>query len=59
MRTGVVTINTNAPPFPLVPFGGFKESGVGRELGPEGLLNFLETRTIGIPTSLLAHAAEA
>jgi acyl-CoA reductase-like NAD-dependent aldehyde dehydrogenase len=53
MRTGVVIINTSAPPFPLVPFGGFKESGLGRELGPEGLQNFLETRTIGVPASLL------
>jgi acyl-CoA reductase-like NAD-dependent aldehyde dehydrogenase len=54
MRTGVVAINTNAPPFPMVPFGGFKESGLGRELGPDGLLNFLETRTIGVPPSLLS-----
>jgi aldehyde dehydrogenase (NAD+) len=48
-----VTINRNSPPFPLVPFGGLKESGVGRELGPEGLRSFLETRTIGVPPSLL------
>ncbi|HEV7762029.1 MAG TPA: aldehyde dehydrogenase [Acidimicrobiales bacterium] len=53
LRTGVATINRNGPPFPLVPFGGFGESGLGRELGPEGLANFLETRTIGVPPSLL------
>lgn len=29
-----------------VPFGGVKQSGYGRELGPEGLLDYLETRTI-------------
>jgi aldehyde dehydrogenase (NAD+) len=53
MRTGSVSINSNAPPFPLVPFGGMKESGIGRELGPEGLMNFLEPRSIGVPVSLL------
>ena len=40
------------PPFPLVPFGGFKQSGLGRELGPEGLASFLEPRSIGLPPSL-------
>ncbi|MGW1028574.1 aldehyde dehydrogenase [Streptomyces sp. NPDC002577] len=52
MRTGTVAINGSYPPFPLVPFGGFKESGLGRELGPEGLQNFLEPRSIGLPASL-------
>jgi aldehyde dehydrogenase (NAD+) len=50
LRTGSVAINGAYPPFPHVPFGGFKESGLGRELGPEGLLNFLEPRSIGIHT---------
>jgi acyl-CoA reductase-like NAD-dependent aldehyde dehydrogenase len=54
MRTGSVAINGHYPPFPLVPFGGFKESGIGRELGPEGLLSFLEPRSIGLPPTLLA-----
>jgi acyl-CoA reductase-like NAD-dependent aldehyde dehydrogenase len=52
LRTGSVAINGSYPPFPLVPFGGFKESGLGRELGPEGLLSFLEVRSIGLPPSL-------
>jgi acyl-CoA reductase-like NAD-dependent aldehyde dehydrogenase len=52
LRTGSVSVNGAYPPFPLVPFGGFKESGLGRELGPEGLLNFLEPRSIGLPPEL-------
>ena len=55
LRTGNVAINLNAPPFPLVPFGGFKESGLGRELGPEGLIAFLETCSIGISASIAAE----
>lgn len=53
LRTGAVNINADYPPFPVVPFGGFKQSGLGRELGPEGLQSFLETRSIGVPVSLL------
>jgi aldehyde dehydrogenase (NAD+) len=52
IRTGSLALNGAYPPFPLVPFGGFKESGIGRELGPEGLRNFLETRSIGLPPEL-------
>jgi acyl-CoA reductase-like NAD-dependent aldehyde dehydrogenase len=52
LRAGTVTVNTNYPPQPLVPFGGFKESGIGRELGPEGLRNYLEPRTIGVSPAL-------
>jgi aldehyde dehydrogenase (NAD+) len=56
LRTGSVAINGSYPPFPLVPFGGFKESGLGRELGPEGLRNFLEARSIGLPAVLVGRA---
>jgi aldehyde dehydrogenase (NAD+) len=52
LRTGSVAVNGHHPPFPVVPFGGFRESGMGRELGPEGLVNFLETRSVGVPPSL-------
>jgi aldehyde dehydrogenase (NAD+) len=52
MRTGSVSINGNPAPFPLVPFGGLKQSGLGRELGPEGLLSYLEPKSMGLPPSL-------
>ncbi|NKQ54457.1 aldehyde dehydrogenase [Amycolatopsis sp. K13G38] len=51
MRTGSVAVNGSFPPFPMVPFGGFGQSGLGRELGPEGLRSFLEPRSIGLPAS--------
>lgn len=57
IRTGSIAINGSYPPFPLVPFGGFGESGLGRELGPEGLRSFLEPRSIGVPESLRAAVA--
>jgi acyl-CoA reductase-like NAD-dependent aldehyde dehydrogenase len=57
LRTGSVAVNGSYPPFPLVPFGGFKESGLGRELGPEGLRSFLEPRSIGLPASLVPSIA--
>lgn len=45
MRTGSVTINGMIVD-PKHPFGGFKQSGIGREGGPEGLENYIETKTI-------------
>jgi aldehyde dehydrogenase (NAD+) len=51
IRTGSVTVNGHPAPFPHVPFGGFKQSGLGRELGPEGLAEYLELRSIGLPPS--------
>ncbi len=52
LRTGSIAINGTYPPFPRVPFGGFKESGLGRELGVDGLHSFLEARSIGLPAAL-------
>jgi aldehyde dehydrogenase (NAD+) len=45
MRTGAVDIN-GAAFNPLAPFGGFKQSGFGRELGLHGLSEFLEVKAI-------------
>jgi acyl-CoA reductase-like NAD-dependent aldehyde dehydrogenase len=52
IRTGSVAVNGCFPPYPRVPFGGFKQSGIGRELGVDGLTGFLERRSIGLPASL-------
>jgi aldehyde dehydrogenase (NAD+) len=45
MESGRVVIN-GAPHEPLAPFGGFKQSGMGREFGTFGLEAFLEPRAI-------------
>ncbi|MER7456791.1 aldehyde dehydrogenase family protein [Micromonospora sp. NPDC126480] len=45
MRTGAVDVN-GAPFNPLAPFGGYKQSGLGRELGRYGLEEFLQTKAI-------------
>ena len=42
---GRVVIN-GAPHEPLAPFGGFKQSGIGREYGRHGLLTHLEPRAV-------------
>jgi aldehyde dehydrogenase (NAD+) len=52
MRTGQVWINTplsdeaHSLPYPDIPFGGYKRSGVGRELGVEGYLEYTEIKNI-------------
>ena len=49
VRTGTYMLNAPVPIDFATPFGGFKESGVGREFGPEGLASFLETKSIALP----------
>jgi len=48
IRTGTVSINGFAMEW-SAPFGGFKDSGLGRELGPEGLEAYLEDKSIALP----------
>ena len=45
---GIVGWNDGAPSTAQAPFGGMKESGVGREGGQEGLEAFLETKYVSI-----------
>jgi betaine-aldehyde dehydrogenase len=48
VRTGTYAVNNIGMDFGA-PFGGFKSSGVGRELGPEGLEAYLEDKSILLP----------
>jgi aldehyde dehydrogenase (NAD+) len=48
LRTGVVELN-GSPVGLGAPFGGWGESGIGRENGPEGLDSYTELRSIGLP----------
>lgn len=45
-RAGIVWINCSQPTFTEAPWGGYKQSGIGRELGRWGLDNYLETKQI-------------
>lgn len=46
LRAGTVYINCYNKFSSTTPFGGFKDSGIGRELGEEGLNNYLENKTV-------------
>lgn len=48
VRTGTFHVNGLGMD-PGSPFGGFKQSGLGRELGPEGLASYLEPKTVSLP----------
>lgn len=46
LEFGMVAVNEWLPSAPEAPFGGMKMSGLGRECGPEGLLEYLELKTV-------------
>jgi succinate-semialdehyde dehydrogenase/glutarate-semialdehyde dehydrogenase len=48
LEAGIIGINEPVPAVPQAPFGGMKESGLGRELAHEGLEAYLETKYIAI-----------
>ncbi len=48
LEAGIIGINDPVPATPQCPFGGMKESGVGRELGFEGLDAYFETKYVAV-----------
>ena len=48
IRTGTFGVNQGYPMDPFAPFGGVKASGYGRELGPEGIDGYTETKSVAI-----------
>ncbi len=50
MKAGYLWVNTYGGIIPQTPYGGFKQSGIGKELGKEGIENYLETKTINLYT---------
>jgi len=49
VRTGTLSVNGGMWFGPDSPFGGYKQSGVGREHGLEGFEEYLQTKTVGMP----------
>ena len=49
LRTGSVAINGGQWFGCDTPFGGYKQSGLGRENGVQGFEEFLETKSVGFP----------
>ena len=48
IRAGVVWVNHMQPTYVEAPWGGFKQSGFGRELGIHGIDEYLETKQVHI-----------
>jgi acyl-CoA reductase-like NAD-dependent aldehyde dehydrogenase len=46
LETGVLSINSNTSVRVATPFGGFKQSGVGRELGPDALEHYTDLKNV-------------
>ena len=49
LKAGAVSINSGVPMAPNTPFGGYKQSGFGREGGKAGLEEFLQVKNVYIP----------
>jgi acyl-CoA reductase-like NAD-dependent aldehyde dehydrogenase len=50
LESGNLSLNSNASVRVATPFGGFKQSGVGRELGPHALDHYTEVKTVFMDT---------
>jgi acyl-CoA reductase-like NAD-dependent aldehyde dehydrogenase len=51
LRSGSTFVNSHSAPFldNRAPFGGFNQSGFGREMGTEGILSFTDTHSVMVP----------
>jgi acyl-CoA reductase-like NAD-dependent aldehyde dehydrogenase len=50
VQTGALSVNSNSSVRYATPFGGYKQSGIGRELGPDALRSFSEEKNVFIST---------
>lgn len=48
LQAGIVWVNDHLPLDPSMPFGGYKESGIGRDFGPQSLDPYTETKSVCI-----------
>jgi aldehyde dehydrogenase (NAD+) len=51
IRAGICWVNTYRAISPIAPFGGFNQSGYGREAGVEAILDYTRTKTTWISTA--------
>jgi len=51
LETGTISINSNTSVRVTTPFGGFKQSGIGRELGPHALEHYTELKNVFLSTN--------
>ena len=51
LRSGICWVNTYRAISPMAPFGGFNQSGYGREAGLDAVLDYTRTRTVWVNTS--------
>jgi acyl-CoA reductase-like NAD-dependent aldehyde dehydrogenase len=51
LDSGTISINSNTSVRVTTPFGGFKQSGIGRELGPHALEHYTELKNVFLSTS--------
>jgi len=56
LRAGITWINTYGPVYPQAPWGGYKRSGIGRELGTLGLEDYTEVKQINTTAHRMVRA---
>ena len=52
LETGVLSVNSNSSVRPSTPFGGFKQSGFGRELGMQAMDGYSEVKNVFFSTEV-------